>query len=140
MDCNKTGYAAFREDILNRLPAYLPVGMRHWQLELRTHYKVNEELEAFTLMPPKKEREDNCAYPVFYMEDLYDMYLQGYDRGRILRYVAAWIMDAPEPKETQKSGFSMEKFKNDVVFQVINYEKNHEMLKEYPIGVSLIWL
>jgi len=130
-------YEGFRKDILQRLPSYLPVEMQAWEVECRIHYKVNEELDAFTLMPPKsvrknEEKQKPGAYPLFYMQDLYEMYRNGNDRGRILRYVASCIMAVPKQEEVEASGFSMDRFRDDVVFQLINYEKNQEMLKEYP--------
>lgn len=125
-------YEQFKLEIKNRLGAYLPVEWSGWKVRMYPKYKVNQKLDAVTVMPQDAEARKTGAYPVFYVQDLYDLYQAGNDIGKILRYVSKVMQETPSQEEIGKRAFDIERLKDCVVLQLIHYERNRELLKELP--------
>lgn len=129
-------YRRFQSEFKKQFPDYLPLEWETWEIQYYKRYKVNAELDAVTVMPPEGEentdKDSIRAYPVFYLQDLYELHQAGNEIESILRYVSSIMQSAPGQDEIKKSGFQLDRLKDCIVFQMINYERNHEMLKELP--------
>lgn len=125
-------YTQFKEEVKNQLRGYLPEELGECEIKCFKKYKVNQELDAVSLVPSEHMQRNFGACPVFYMQDLYDLYESGNELEQILRYVSYMMQTRPSLEEIKKAGFQMEPLQDSVVLQVINYDRNLEMLKELP--------
>ena len=125
-------YESFRNEVKNRLLSYLPKEWEGCRVEIHTHYKVNLKLDAVTVRPPEELQNAKNAYPVFYVQDLYELYQAGNDLGRILRYAAGVISKTSLPDEIAQRGMEFEDIKENLMVQVINAELNEELLRTLP--------
>ena len=126
------GYETFKDTVLNTIRDYLPEEWKDCEISLHTRYKVNQRLEGICFQWPQDSETELSACPVIYLQDLYDLYLAGNSVEKILRYVAGMMGEVPDSQKIRSGAFSLEGLKDSVILQVINYEKNKEMLKEHP--------
>ncbi len=125
-------YENFKSECRNRIHAYLPVSCSDWKVVVKDIYKVNEKLDAFSVIPPDGMRGKKGAYPVFYLQELYKLHMSGVELGKVLRYVADAIEKTPSPQELEQADFDLDRFQDCIVFQLINRERNEELLKTLP--------
>jgi len=125
-------YESFKKEFQNRILSYLPASYRHWKVDIHDLYKVNRKLDAFSLLPPSPEDNNKGAYPIFYIQDLYEMYMEGTEIRKIFRMVAEYI-NAPLPPQEQKMlEYDKKQLQDHVIFQLINRDCNRELLKTLP--------
>ena len=124
-------YENFREEFINRIKSYLPPEYEFWKSDLHTVHKVNCTLDGFSLIPVQTHPE-RSAYPVFYIQDLFAMYESGVDLDSVLTLVADMIVNLPVPTELQDMGVDISEVKESIVVQLINCERNQELLREHP--------
>ena len=124
-------YEKFKKEIRLQIRAYLPEEMENWKVRIFQKYKVNQQLDAVSLQPPEEDGR-NGAFPVFYMQDLYELYLRGNSMDAILKYVCSWMFNASETYAARENDFDTAWMKERVVFQLINYDRNFQMLSDLP--------
>jgi len=125
-------YEEFKKEFKNRILSYLPLSYSGWKVNIQTVYKVNMKLDGISVIPPKESEQTHAVYPVFYLQDFFEMYENGVALNRILRHVSGIIVNTPVSTEFQSSYFDIENFKDRIVFQLINRELNRELLKTLP--------
>lgn len=94
--------------------------------------KKNNGLELTGMTLPKKGQ---CVMPTFYLEEFYNDYLECHSAvGLLLKirqcYEQAELM-GPSIDDVEKMT-SYEGMCNNIIFRMVNYNKNREMLKECP--------
>lgn len=124
-------YEHFKENIAEKIRMLTAGEKEECRIEVETRYKVNERLDALTLVPVKKSGKLR-AYPVFYLQELYDLYLAGNSLERIGRYVVSMMNEVPSVEIIEKGTFSPENMREEVILQLINYERNLQMLEGIP--------
>ena len=79
------------------------------------------------------KRADCNAFPTVYIDDFYEEYQKGADYDSILSRIINILEDARVDNTVDLSDFlRYEKTSSRIVFKLINYEKNRELLKEIP--------
>ena len=124
-------YERFKEKIIKKIKNLAPGEMRNCRIEVETRYKVNEKLDALTFVPV-----ETCgrmrAFPVFYLQELYDLYLAGNSLERIGRYVVSMLKEVPSDAVIETGTFAPDNMKEQVILQLVNYERNIQLLSDIP--------
>lgn len=82
------------------------------------------------------KRADSNASPTVYIDDFYEEYRKGTDYDSILSRIINILEDARVDNTVDLSDFlCYEKTSSRIVFKLINYEKNRELLKEIPYKI-----
>ena len=82
------------------------------------------------------KRTDSNAFPTVYIDDFYEEYQQGADYDGILNRIINVLEDARIDNTVDLSDFlCYEKTASQIVYKLINYEKNRELLKEIPYKI-----
>lgn len=82
------------------------------------------------------KREDCNAFPTVYIDDFYEEYRKGADYDSILSRIINILEDARVDNTVDLSDFlCYEKTSSRIVFKLVNYEKNRELLKEIPYKI-----
>lgn len=82
------------------------------------------------------KRADCNAFPTVYIDDFYEEYRKGTDYGSILGRIINILEDARVDNTVDLSDFlCYEKTSSRIVFKLVNYEKNRELLKEIPYKI-----
>ena len=85
--------------------------------------------------------------PSIYLDDFYNYYLNGEELGTILRRIReeyVWAMEKADSYQLNLSRF--EYIKDRVIYRLVNYEKNKEILEDcpfiqlYDLAVTFRWL
>ena len=124
-------YQCFKEKIVKKIKNLAPGAMRNCRVEIETRFKVNEKLDALTFVPSDVSGKLRM-YPVFYLQELYDLYLAGNSLERIGRYVVSMLNEVPSEETVEKGTFEPCSMKEQVILQLINYEKNIQLLEDVP--------
>lgn len=126
-------YEMFKEYTKKELIARMPPEFARHRLEENEVYKVNRKLDAFRVMPPDTEI-GIMVIPVFYYQDFYPLIQKGETPERVLELIARAAFESMVPPEfalSEEQSIPAIR-KEDLVLQIINYEKNREYLKDKP--------
>ena len=91
--------------------------------------------------------EGESVSPSLYLDDYYDYYLKGEELDAILKRIReeyVWAMDKAESYQINLSRF--EYIRDRVIYRLVNYEKNKEILEDcphirlYDLAVTFRWL
>ena len=126
-------YEMFKEYTKKELIARMPPEFARHRLEENEVYKVNRKLDAFRVMPPDTET-GIMVIPVFYYQDFYPLIQKGETPERVLEFIARAASESMVPPEfalSEEQSIPAIR-KEDLVLQIINYEKNREYLKDKP--------
>lgn len=124
-------YQIFKEKMIKKIRNLAPGEMRNCRIEVETRYKVNEKLDALTFVPLETSGKLR-AYPVFYLQELYDLYMAGNSIERIGRYVVSMLNEVPSEAVFESGTYDTDNMKEQVILQLINYEKNIQLLADIP--------
>ena len=133
-------YEMFKEYTKKELIARMPPEFARHRLEENEVYKVNRKLDAFRVMPPDTET-GIMVIPVFYYQDFYPLIQKGETPERVLELIARAASESMVPPEfalSEEQSIPAIR-KEDLVLQIINYEKNREYLKDKPYRRFWIW-
>ena len=93
----------------------------------------------------RKEKE--MVAPAIYLEDYYDMFLEGRDLDRILDLICRHYEHACSKLPAEMtSPENFEEVKPFIIYRIVNYEKNRQLLKSCPciplldLAVTFRWL
>ena len=82
------------------------------------------------------KRKGCNAFPTVYIDEFYEEYQNGADYNYILKRIMNVLEDAKVENTVDLSNFlSYANIASQIVFKLINYEKNRELLKEIPYKV-----
>ena len=126
-------YEMFKEYTKKELIARMPPEFTRHRLEENEVYKVNRKLDAFRVMPPDTET-GIMVIPVFSYQDFYPLIQKGETPDRVLELIARAASESMVPPEfalSEEQSIPAIR-KEDLVLQIINYEKNREYLKDKP--------
>lgn len=122
-------YNEFKEEVRNTFADYLPEGYKDMDVLIAPVRKVNRTLDGLTLV----SRERTNA-PVLYVNDMYQTYLETGDLQGTISSAANNLLDnmCRTPNSFNLKQLVPEKVKENIVFRLINTEKNRELLKDMP--------
>lgn len=119
-------YNAFKEKLVADIKGYLPVKYKHYTVQVNTINKTNMSMDGLCLIESKKHI---AASPVVYIDMLYTHYLRYGNLSDTITLAA----------DTIKKGFNCIQSnidaipsKDNIVFTLINYERNQKLLKDVP--------
>lgn len=126
-------YEEFKTEVLEKLTDYMPKEYSEKQLSLRKTQKINMTKEGIVF-------SNMVVSPTIYISDMYEMYLEHKNLEDILNYFAdIMVKGDKEKKDLPDIKFSKDK----VIFQLINTEKNKELLRSVPhrtfLDLSIIY-
>ena len=123
-------YENFKKRVMNEFLDYLPERYADCELEIRKVPKMNECLTGIVIRP-KKIKRSYCS-PTFYMERMYAQYRECGSFEKVMANQAIYLEESLRyvPDDIAKVGLSS--MKDRIVFQVVNTEKNQEMIKLCP--------
>lgn len=127
----KMNYESFKKAVTEELKDYLPPSYQDWEIGVKAMYKVNFAQEALMLEPPKVKTKDKIwRTPTIYLESYYEKFQSGEIFSSILKQIANIITMYTMQQEIEKDFFKPEG--EEIVFQIINRERNKELLKSLP--------
>ena len=123
-------YESFKRRVMREFLDYMPEQYADCELELRKVPKVNTCLTGVVIKP--KEKNKSYCGPTFYMESLYDQYLETDSFERVMSNQAIYLEESMKflPDNIMSMDFSL--MKDKIVFQVVNTKENKEMLDLCP--------
>lgn len=122
-------YAAFKNEVKNRLADYMPAGMMGRKVEFVQVDKVNRTMDGICIGGRSLNRKATCS-PVIFINDMYEIYRKCGDFG------AAISMSLLHMQQAEQADIGMlwnlETARENIVFQMINTEQNRNMLCKVP--------
>lgn len=98
-------------------------------LDFRKLYKVNQQLDALVIMKQSKENRNTAGEPVFYLNDLFNAYLNGQSIDSLVSEVLM-KSEMDIPKDVMMHGsLTLETLKTKIYPQIINREHNRCFLE-----------
>ncbi len=126
-------YHQFKEAIMIELKGYLPHRYEEWKLELREVPKVNGYMDGINLLP----KEGSGATPTIYVEDLYDYYQKCESMAKVCQKAASIFVVGVDYASYIDTVTSMELPKQQIVYCLVNAEKNRRVLENAPHRITL---
>ncbi len=132
----------FNQIVTERIMDYMPPIYEDHKPTIETVNKVNEVKTALMLLPDN--RHPYTASPMVYLEDMYELFAQEEDLDETLRFIANIFMNhLRNPVNVPDADFDFKDYRNKVVMQIINTERNEELLENLPhrqvMNLSLIY-
>ena len=139
-------YEEFKDAVKNRVKDYLPQQYADWEVKDMELCKVNEKVEAFSLVSPDAQT-GKAAAPVIYYETLYDFYKSGTMLGDVLSNIAGLIQDGKRYSEIEQRCIAIDDYnycRDKVIIEVINRDTNKELLetlihREYLTDLAIVY-
>lgn len=127
-------YELFKAVVENSFPDYLPEGYK--KVEIYSVDKVNRPKDAIRIIGLQ-------IAPTFYINDMYEHYLQKGNADECLRKAASIMMEAiknaPKIKDVDQNLRDL----SNVIFCLVNTEQNHDLLLKVPhrqfLDLSIIY-
>ena len=121
-------YGVFKELLKDKLPEYLPEGLKGTGVELGHSDKVNVSFDTIVVHPAA-----GCKVsPSFNLEKMYQNYQDGAGIEEILHKMADTVRDTYERSQDMADVTDFGKLKDNVVMALVNTEQNREFLKDKP--------
>lgn len=132
-------YLQFREAVLNNIRRYLPEAYQNCELKTEVIYKVNETMEALTIMP----KDGKGVSPMLYLDQFYSHYQSGATLDGILSMIAEEYIKGLVPISYVQAMADHKEEKRNIIYELINTEKNKDLLKRVPhreyLNLSIIY-
>ena len=121
----------FNNVVTERIMDFLPPIYAGYKPETKKVNKVNEAKTALMLLP---EDKGLCsATPMVYLDDMYELFQEKEDLDDTMKSIANIFMNnIYSPTEQEAVSFDFKSLKNRVVMEIINSERNEELLSELP--------
>ena len=123
-------YESFKQKVMEDFLSYMPERYSDCTIELRKVPKVNACLTGLVIIPKGKPRS-YCS-PTFYMERMYEQYLECDNFEQVMQNQAVYLEESIKflPEDILKLDF--DSLKEKIVFQIVNTKENKEMIKHCP--------
>lgn len=123
-------YESFKRKVLREFLNYLPEQYSNCELEIRKVPKVNTCLTGIVVRP--KEFTGSYCSPTFYIERMYDQYLECGSFEKVMANQAIYLDEAIKFLPKDIMNIDVASMKDKVVFQVVNTAENREMINLCP--------
>lgn len=123
-------YGVFKQVIFERIKEFLPPVFHTYDVNITTVRKINQKKEALLLMPPKNEQI--AAMPNIYLDEMYEEFRSKQDIEEVLRLIAAMIIHHTGSFNAQQVDLDFKNKKDSIVMNLINRERNLELLETVP--------
>lgn len=122
-------YEEFKREVTGRFMEFIPVKYQNLKLLVRKEIKVNRSLDGISFNDPTKRP---FASPVIYIDDMYNEYQQGRTLESVMKEYADALIRTYDEYANEFSSLSLDNMRENIVLQLVNTEKNTEMLKDVP--------
>lgn len=123
-------YESFKKRVMKEFLDYMPERYSGCELELRQVPKVNMCLTGVVLKP-KGFKGSYCS-PTFYMESMYDQYLNCDSFEKVMANQAIYLEESLKFLPEDILNIDLASLKDKIVFQVVNTRENKAMIDLCP--------
>lgn len=123
-------YEIFKELVKEQFLNYLPAEFRDFGIRLETVHKTNGTLDGLAVVPPADRAGE--VFPTVYVDHMYDDYMLGGDFRQALQNAAEKWVEAYENVPEACRDFSLLGAEKRLMMELVNTEKNREMLAGMP--------
>lgn len=123
-------YEIFKELVKEQFLNYLPAEFRDFGIRLETVHKTNGTLDGLAVVPPADRAGE--VFPTVYVDHMYDDYVLGEDFRQALQNAAEKWVEAYENIPEACRDFSLLGAEKRLMMELVNTEKNREMLAGMP--------
>ncbi len=124
-------YAEFKDRVMNEFLDYLPSKYKDCELKIHEVPKVNKVLTGIVIAPKKKSRK-GTVMPIFYMERLYEQYLETGNFESMMANQAIYLEQSRSYAPKDLCGTKLEDYVDRIVFQLVNPISNLELITRCP--------
>lgn len=123
-------YESFKKRVMREFLDYMPERYSDCEIELRKVPKINTCLTGVVIKPKGKPRS-YCS-PTFYMESMYEQYLESDSFERVMSNQAVYLEESLKhlPKDVMTWDFKA--IKDKIIFQIVNTKDNQDMVAMCP--------
>lgn len=123
-------YEEFKQRVLDEFLDYMPEEYKNCELQVREVPKVNQTLTGVVLVP--KDKPKAYVSPTFYMERMYDQYLECGSFEETMENQAGYLEESMKVLPKDAMTLDWDSIKTKIIFQVVNTEKNQSMIDNCP--------
>lgn len=123
-------YEQFKEKVLDEFLEYLGDEFSDYQLKVNEIRKVNAKLTGVSVAPSDPPKA--YAAPTFYVETMYEDYLECGDFYHVMTETAGTISKALKGDKPEIPCFSANSLLENVVIQLIGIQGNEEYISDLP--------
>ena len=123
-------YENFKKRVMREFLDYLPERYAECELEIRKVPKMNECLTG-VVIKPKNAKHTYCS-PTFYMERMYEQYKDCGSFEKVMANQAIYLEQSLKFVPNDIAKVTISEMRDRIVFQLVNTEKNKEMIKLCP--------
>ena len=137
-------YEVFKKVIAERIEDFMPPGYENYKVKMSKMKKVNRTLDCMNLMPPKdREIKEPTVIPNIYINEMYDEFKVCQDLNSVLTKIAAIIYNTDKFMRPDIPQLDFRGCTNAIVINLINTERNKELLEDIPhrevLDLSIIY-
>lgn len=121
-------YSEFRDRAFKEIMGYMPEEYAGYDVKLERVTKINHTKECFYIRPDDK----TSVVPNLYVDDLYNAYLKGKSFEETMRMAVQYYIDGLKMGKEFAVGMNDAIHEGNIVFQLINSNRNFGMLKDKP--------
>lgn len=125
-------FANFTDRVIRDFSGYLPEPYSDSEIELRKVSKVNTCLTGLIIKPKGKKGNLIRVCPTFYVEHMYEDYLDDVSFDECMRRQAEFFVRALDRIPNLPVSFDSDYILSNVVPQMVNTKNNKEMLESCP--------
>ena len=124
-------YAEFKERVMSEFVDYLPSKYKDCELKIHEVPKVNKVLTGIIVVPKKRPKK-GAVMPTFYMERLYEQYLDSGSFESVMKNQAVYLEQSAKLAPKDLCETNLEDYKDRIVFQLVNTIDNLVLLAKCP--------
>lgn len=132
-------YEQFKENTKKHFIEYMPDEYKGYHVEFKTVAKVNQVLDGFVIQAPGA-----TVSPQIYLNVVYEVYLETESFPKAMHIMCEILVDEITRTDDLDARSIIENAEERIVFQLINTEKNKELLKTVPhrnfLDLSIIFV
>lgn len=128
-------YEEFKNVLKSDLISYIGNKRDEYEIKFSKVKKINKVLDGFSIVRIKSEKDECTIAPTLYAEDFYEEYLKNGDINKVVNEAADTLAYGLKMADTHLNvaPFANPKEARDrIIFEVINTERNQELLKDLP--------
>lgn len=127
-------YEDFKEYVAKEIIALLPEKYKGYTVSIKTQHKVNKDVDFLSVEEPFDQEKYQTCGPALNLNNLFMEYIRtGNINMTMARVVDEFLKMEEISKEVLKDfDFEGKDIKKQIIFQLINYRQNKELLKEVP--------
>lgn len=133
-------YEVFKKFTEEKINCFLGDEFKGMEVIVRPFNKINCTWDGISIINPNS---DKCASPIMYLNDLYKQYEKTGDLEGTIKTAANAIKNAIKKGNKLTEKLDLTKAKENIIFQLINTEKNKNLLSGVPhrqfLDLSIIY-